>query len=385
MIQSKLPDTGTTIFSIMSGMANRYRAINLSQGFPDFPVSPDLIELTARAMRDGHNQYAPMPGVPLLRERIANKIRITGGREVDIDSEITVTSGATEALFATIMALVSTGDEVVILEPCYDSYIPAIKLAGGIPVPVQLTEPDFSVDWELVGRSLSDRTKLLVINSPHNPTGSTLSEQDLQALITLTEKYPQLLILSDEVYEHIIFDERKHHSVLNYPELEEKAIAVFSFGKTFHATGWKIGYCVAAPFLTEEIRKIHQYLTFSVHTPTQIAMANYLENEENYLSLSKYYQKKRDLFLENTKGSLFKPIKSTGTYFQLMDYSQITDEPDTKLAERLVKEYRLAAIPVSVFYTSKHDPKCLRFCFAKQDDTLLQAGEIIRSIDHRIL
>ncbi|MEL6558301.1 MAG: methionine aminotransferase [Bacteroidota bacterium] len=380
MIQSKLPNVGTTIFSVMSKMAVEQNALNLSQGFPDFPVSEELISLISEAMKSGKNQYAPMPGLPLLREQIAEKILKTGGRRIDPDTEITITAGATEALFATIISIIKTDEEVIVLEPTYDSYIPAIQLAGGIPVPIPLNQPDFSINWEVIEQKVTDKTRLLLINSPHNPSGSIISKGDIERLIKVLDKNPNLLVLSDEVYEHLIFDEQQHQSVLNYPTIADRCIAVYSFGKTFHATGWKTGYVVASPAISAEIRKVHQYLTFSVHTPSQFGIAEYLRNANNYLSLPAFYQKKRDLFLKSISGSRFKVIESKGTYFQLLDYSEITDEKDTEFAKRLVDEFRIAAIPISVFYTDQKDDKLLRFCFAKKEDTLVKAGEIIRSI-----
>ena len=380
MIQSKLPKVGTTIFSVMSKMANEYNALNLSQGFPDFPVSEELISLITDAMKSGNNQYAPMPGLPLLREQIANKILKTGGRVVNPETEITITAGATEALFATIISIIKSDEEVIVLEPTYDSYIPAIQLAGGIAVPIPLHQPDFSIDWESIHQKVNDKTRLLLINSPHNPSGSIISKDDIDQLIKLLDKNPNLLVLSDEVYEHLIFDGQQHQSVLNYEAIADRCIAVYSFGKTFHATGWKTGYVVAPPLISVEIRKVHQYLTFSVHTPTQLGIAEYLKNADNYLNLPSFYQKKRDIFLEKIQGSRFKVIDSKGTYFQLLDYSEITKEMDTDFAARLVKEYKIAAIPISVFYTDQKDDNLLRFCFAKKEETLIKAGEIIRSI-----
>jgi len=380
MIHSKLPHTGTNIFSLMSKVANDHQAINLSQGFPDFPVSEELIELTAEAMQKGHNQYAPMPGLQSLREIISQKINITGGRKVDPASEITITAGGTGALFASITALIAPRDEVILLEPTYDSYVPAITLAGGIPIGISLAFPDFSVPWKEVRNKITDNTKLILINTPHNPTGSILSAEDIVELKSILNDFPQLLVLSDEVYEHIIFDDIQHESILNHPELASRSIAVFSFGKTFHATGWKTGYVVAPENITIEIRKIHQYLNFSVHTPTQFALAAYLSNAKNYLQLPEFYQSKRDIFLKSIKGTSLQPVKSKGTYFQLLDYSQVTNEKDTEYAIRLAKEFKIAAIPISVFYSNHEDNKLLRFCFAKKEETLVEAGNILRKI-----
>ncbi len=380
MIQSKLPEVGTTIFTIMSKMASEHQALNLSQGFPDFPVNQEIIELLNKALLDGHNQYAPMTGLPQLREAISDKISIMGGRKLNADREITITTGATEALFASISALVSPGDEVLMLEPTYDSYIPAVQLAGGIPITIPLKQPDFSIDWGLLRQKVNHKTKMLIVNTPHNPSGSTITAGDILEIKKLLQEFPKLIILSDEVYEHIIFDDLKHFSILNYPEIADRVIAVYSFGKTFHATGWRIGYVVAPHEMMIEIRKVHQYLNFSVHTPTQHALATYLKEPSNYLGLPKFYQRKRDLFLSEIKGSSFKVNKSTGTYFQLLDYSEISQEEDFQFAERLVKEFKIAAIPISVFYTDNQDDKLLRFCFAKKEETLSEAGKILRSI-----
>lgn len=379
-IASKLPNVGTTIFTVMSRMAAEHGAINLSQGFPDFPVAPELIELISESMKKGYNQYAPMAGLPALREQLAEKIKNMGGVDINPDTEITVTAGATEALFGSIAAIIHPGDEVIVLEPAYDSYIPAIELAGGVPVSIPLQQPDFNINWQEVNARTNDRTRMIIINTPHNPTGTTLKAADTDALRLLLEENPNLLVLSDEVYEHIIFDGANHQSVLNDPLLQQRSIAVYSFGKTFHATGWKVGYVVAPEALSKEIRKVHQYLTFSVHTPTQVAIASYLENEAHYRNIPQFYQKKRDLFLEEIKGSGFKVIPSEGTYFQLLSYGDISDEPDQQFAERLTKTHKIASIPISVFYSEPEDNSILRFCFAKEDETLAAAGKVLRNI-----
>lgn len=376
---SKLPQVGTTIFTQMSALAAEHAAINLSQGFPDFPIDDALIERVAYFMRKGHNQYAPMAGVAPLREAIAAKITGMWGYTPDAAQEITITSGATEGLYAVIAALIRPGDEALVLDPAYDSYAPAVALQGGKPVHIALQYPNFRPDWEAIDNSISPRTRLIITNTPHNPTGSTWAEEDLLQLEELAIRH-NLLVLSDEVYEHLIYDGRQHQSVLLRPKLRERSAAVFSFGKTFHATGWKAGYVVAPPALSAEIRKVHQYLTFSTHTPTQLALADYLQISENYEQLPQFYQQKRDLFLELLKGSRFKPLPCEGTYFQLLDYSAISTRPDVEMAHWLTVEKGVAAIPISVFYVDKQDNNLLRFCFAKQEETLRKAAELLCKI-----
>lgn len=378
-IKSKLPNVGTTIFTKMSLMAAEHNAINLSQGFPDFPVSPALIDRLYHYMQEGKNQYAPMPGMPALRQAIAEKLERSFDIEVNADSEITVTSGATEALFAVIVALVQQGDEVIVLDPAYDSYIPATELQGGKAIRIPLKADTFAPDWDAIEKAISDKTRLLVLNTPHNPSGAVLLEADIERLQQLVKKH-DIWILSDEVYEHIIFDGKEHLSVLRFPELRKRSAAVYSFGKTFHATGWKTGYVVAPPLLTREIRKVHQYLTFSSHTPTQLALADYLQDPAHYEQLPSFYQQKRDVFLRLMEGSRFRPVPCSGTYFQLFSYAAISDKPDTEMAEWLTKEHGVASIPISVFYADKQDQQLLRFCFAKNEDTLQQAANILCKI-----
>ena len=373
-IKSKLPEVGVTIFSVMSRLANEHGAINLSQGFPDFPVDQELIDMVSMHMRNGHNQYAPMQGVMPLREAISLKTKNLHNGKYDPLTEITITSGGTEALYAAITAVVSSDDEVIVFEPAYDSYVPAIELAGGKPVFCQLHHPRYSIDWDMVKDKITSRTKLIIINSPHNPTGAVLSETDISALTTIVAD-TGILILSDEVYEHIIFDGRIHHSMARYPELASRSFVVCSFGKTFHVTGWKVGYCIAPAALSTEFQKIHQYLTFSTSTPVQFALADFLNRKETYLGLSAFYQRKRDLFLSLIKGSRFLAIPSAGTYFQMLDYSGITDERDTEFAQRMITGHGVASIPPSVFYDEPVDNKILRFCFAKKDETLERAAE----------
>ncbi len=373
-LTSKLPDVGLTIFSVMTNLANESGAINLSQGFPDFDVPPALVSLVEKYMKDGHNQYAPMPGVLPLRERLSEKVEMLYGRKYDPGTEITITSGATEALFAAITATVHQNDEVIIFEPAYDSYVPAIQLNGGIPIFLRLKFPDYHIDWDEVKDAVSDNTRAIILNFPHNPTGRVLTQTDIQALIEIVENR-NLFIISDEVYEHIIFDELRHESMARYPELATRSFVISSFGKTYHATGWKTACCLAPPNLTRELQKIHQFLTFSTHTPTQLALAEFMQNKDAYLNLSLFYQKQRDTFLFSIKNSRFKPIPCMGTYFQMVDYSAISDQPDTQFCRQLTTENGVAAIPPSVFYHDNEDHHVLRFCFAKKDETLLAAGE----------
>ncbi len=377
--RSKLPDVGTTIFTVMSKLAADEGAINLSQGFPDFPIDGALAEKVVEAVRNNLNQYAPMPGYPPLLEAISKKISQTYGWAPDPAKEVVVTAGATEALFAAIMSLVRPGDEVIIFEPAYDSYMPAISLAGGVAVPVPLNFPNYSIPWDRVHDNVSPRTRMIIVNTPHNPSGAVISDEDLTELETLAQKHG-IYILGDEVYEHIIFDGKKHHSLLSRPGLKPYAISVFSFGKTFHATGWKIGYIVTNPGLTVEMKKVHQFLTFCVNTPMQAGIAAFLSSGDHYSELGVFYQRKRDLFLKAIAGSSWKPLASYGTYFELMSYKSFSAEYDYDLAVRLTKELKVASIPASVFYHNRTDHKVLRFCFAKQDETLLKAAEKLCTI-----
>ncbi len=375
-LKSKLPQVGTTIFTTMSKLASDHDAVNLSQGFPDFDPHPELIELVGEAMGKGLNQYAPMQGVPELRLQIAEKLKNLYGSSVEPDTEITITSGATEALFAAITAVVHPGDEVIVIEPAFDSYVPAIELSRGIPVYVPMEFPDYAIDWDRINSVITDRTRMIILNSPHNPTGSAFGDEDIAALQVIIAKH-DIFILSDEVYEHIIFDSRQHHSMLCYPDLAEKSFVVSSFGKTYHTTGWKIGYCAAPQELTKEFQKVHQFLTFASNAPIQYAYAQIMQRPDLYLGLSDFYQQKRDRFLKLMENSRFTTLPCSGTYFQMMDYSAITDEPDVEFAYRMTTEYGIAAIPPSVFYHDRLDHKVLRFCFAKRDQTLEQAAEIL--------
>ncbi|MFM7428545.1 MAG: methionine aminotransferase [Flammeovirgaceae bacterium] len=375
-IQSRLPEVGTSIFSVMSKLAWEHNAINLSQGFPDFAVSEVLVDLIHKNMKAGHNQYAPMPGVPGLRKVIAEVVEKSYQRTTDFETDVTVTAGGTEAIFATIAALVRAGDEVIVFDPSYDCYDPAIRLNGGIPIHINLKAPDFLIDWQHVRNVITSKTRMIMVNTPHNPSGAILAEADIKELQDIALKN-SLLVLSDEVYERIIFDDKNHESILKYPALAKQSIAVFSFGKTFHATGWKVGYTIASPEITTEIRKAHQFITFSVNTPTQFALAAYMTNPDHYLTLGKFYQQKRDFFLEQIKGSSFQPLPCHGSYFQLLSYEGISDLSETEMAVWMTKEKKLAPIPVSVFYKDGTDQKLLRFCFAKGDETLIKAGEIL--------
>lgn len=378
-ISSRLPDVGTSIFTVMSRMAAENGAINLSQGFPDFAIDDKIIALVNEFMRAGYNQYAPMQGTPELRQIISKVLHRSFGCTVNPDTEITITSGATEAIYASITALVNAGDEVIILDPSYDSYDPAVRLSGGIPVHINLCYPSFSVDWDLVRSRINDRTRMIIINTPHNPTGAILSETDMRELEAIVLQH-DILVLSDEAYERLIYDGEAHQSVLRFPGLATNSLTVFSFGKTFHATGWKIGYVVASPELTAEIRKTHQFIVFSVNTPVQLALAEYMKESQHYESLGAFYQKKRDLFLSLMEGSSFRPLPSRGSYFQLMTYSDISSKSEVEMAEELTRKFKVAAIPVSVFYQDKTDNRLLRFCFAKKDETLEKACAILRAI-----
>ncbi|MGV3559924.1 MAG: methionine aminotransferase [Larkinella arboricola] len=371
---SKLPWVGTTIFTVMSKLANETGAINLSQGFPGFDCSPDLVARVEHYLKTGFNQYAPMTGVPALREILAQKTEQLYGVSYHPETEVTVTSGATEALFAAITAVIRPGDEVIVFEPAYDSYVPAIELNGGIPVFVTLTPPTYAIDWNTVRAKVTEKTRLIIVNTPHNPTGRVWTADDLEQLAALV-KHRDIWIVSDEVYEHIRFDGRPHRSLATHPVLQERTFVCGSFGKTFHITGWKIGYCLAPKELTTEFRKIHQYLTFSTVTPIQHALADYLKNPEHYETLPDFYERKRDLFLDSIRGSRFGFQPTEGSFFQTVSYQAITDESDYDLAVRLTREIGVASIPVSVFYNQKNDYRILRFCFAKDDETLLRAGE----------
>lgn len=380
-IRSKQPNLGTTIFSVMSALANETGAINLSQGFPNYPCDPILLDLVSKYLNKGMNQYAPMPGVPVLCQRLAEKIKSLYGSEYNPATEITICPGATEAIFSAIMAFVHPGDEVIVIEPAYDCYVPSIELAGGKAVPYALKAPDWKVDWTELGKLVNEKTSMIIINTPHNPLGTILDDSDLQALQKLVEG-TEIIVLSDEVYEHLVLEKGATHcSVMRYPSLRERSLAVFSFGKTLHATGWKLGYIVGDERLMREFRKVHQFNVFSANTPMQYAIADYLEDAAVYNSLPEFFTKKRDFFLDLIKDSPFNCRPSQGTYFQLADYSSISAEADTDFAIRMTKEFGVAVIPVSAFYTNKLDNKVIRFCFAKTDETLEAAAERILKIN----
>lgn len=372
ILHSKLPHVGTTIFTVMSKLATDTGAINLSQGFPGFNCDQHLLDLVTKYMAKGFNQYAPMSGVPILKQRLAEKTKLVYGVDYHAEDEVTIVSGATEALFSAITAVVKEGDEVILLEPAYDSYAPAVILNGGIPIYIPLRLPDFSVDWEKVKSAINPKTRLIMVNTPHNPTGFVWSQEDVNMLAKLIQD-TDIYVVSDEVYEHISFDGRTHISLMTHQVLKERTFVCGSFGKTFHVTGWKIGYCLAPRELTSEFRKIHQFVTFSTPTPLQYALAEYLEAPEHYLSIPDFYQEKRDLFCEGLKGTPFRFVPAQGSFFQLVSYGHLSQESDFDLAVRLTKEIGVASIPISVFFNEKTDHKILRFCFAKENSELEQA------------
>ncbi|WP_312291170.1 pyridoxal phosphate-dependent aminotransferase [Stutzerimonas nitrititolerans] len=379
---SKLPNVGTTIFTTMSQLAAEVGAINLSQGFPDFDGPQALREAVTRAVMDGRNQYAPMTGLPALREQVAVKVRSLYGREVSADSEITITPGATQAIFCAIHAVVRAGDEVIVFDPCYDSYEPAVELAGGVCIHQSLSLPDFSIDWQKLADAITPRTRMIVLNTPHNPSGALIDGADLERLAALVRER-DIYLLSDEVYEHLVFDGREHASVLRHEELYQRAFVISSFGKTYHVTGWKTGYVVAPPNLTAELRKVHQYVSFTGVTPLQWALAEFMAaHPEHVRELPAFYQAKRDLFCDLLSGSRFGFTRTAGTYFQLADYSAIRlDLDDVAMAQWLTREHGVASIPISVFYQSPPaNLRLVRFCFAKQEETLRQAAERLCAI-----
>ncbi|MCW5604210.1 MAG: pyridoxal phosphate-dependent aminotransferase [Burkholderiales bacterium] len=378
-IASKLPDVGTTIFTVMSRLAAEHGAINLSQGFPDFDCAPELRALLEKHVNAGRNQYPPMAGIPPLREAIAEKAAGLYGATYDPEHEVTVTPGATYGIYTAIAATVRPGDEVILFEPAYDSYAPSVVANGGTPVYVQLRFPEYSIDWDAVKAAITPKTRMLIINTPNNPTASVLSAEDLRLLEGMLRD-TDVVVISDEVYEHIVFDGHRHQSVARFPGLAERSFVVSSFGKTYHVTGWKTGYVLAPRELTTEFRKVHQFNAFVTNGPVQYALADYMKNRDAYLGLAAFYQKKRDFFLESIKGSRFQPLPSRGTFFQNLRYDAVSDEKDTDLAVRLTKEHGVAAIPVSVFYREPPAHKVLRFCFAKSEETLAQGAEILRRL-----
>lgn len=378
-IKSKLPAVGTTIFTVMSALAKEHNAINLSQGFPGFAVSEELISKVNHYMEKGYNQYAPMAGVPELLNRISKKTEKLYGTYYHPKEEITITAGATQAIFTAITALCGENDEVIIFTPAYDCYAPAVEVAGAKPVYIPLKAPDYRIPWDEVKKMVNRKTRMIMVNTPHNPTGAVMSEDDMIELQKITSD-SSIIVLSDEVYEHMVFDGQEHQSASRFPELANRSIIVASFGKTFHATGWKMGYAMAPAEIMQEFRKVHQYNVFSCNTPVQYALCDYLENENNYLHLPDFYQKKRDFFLEQLEGSRFSWKPAEGTYFQLLSYSEISDMKDTEIAIEWTKNHGIASIPVSVFYHQELDEHMLRFCFAKEEQLLKEAGAVLRSI-----
>lgn len=376
---AKLPEVSTSIFSVMSALANTHNALNLSQGFPNFKSDPKLISLVNKAMHSGYNQYAPMPGNMELREAIAKKMNLLYNSSYHPETEITITAGATQAIYTIISSFIKKDDEVIIFKPAYDCYEPTITLNGGKTIAIQLEAPNYSIDWDLVAEKINRNTKMIIVNTPHNPSGTVLSKNDMLTLQKLCEN-TNIIVLSDEVYEHIIFDNAQHQSACLFPDLKSRSFIVASFGKTFHNTGWKIGYCCAPKALMEAFRNVHQFNVFSVHHPSQKALAEYLNEPSHYLDLAGFYQEKRDRFLSLIKDARFKCSPTKGTYFQVLDYTAITNEYDLDFAKKLTKENGIASIPLSVFNENKLDNKVLRFCFAKTDETLVRAAEILNKV-----
>lgn len=376
-INSKLPHTGTTIFTVMSQLAIEHNAVNLGQGFPDFMMSEELIALVNKAMKDGYNQYAHMNGLPLLRERLAEKIANLYNAQVHPETDITITPGGTYAIYTALTTILEPGDEVIVFEPAYDSYIPNIQVNGAVPVLVALQYPLYTIPWDDVRAKITNRTKAIIINSPHNPTGTVLREDDIKQLASIVEG-TNIFIISDEVYEHLIFDDLPHLSILRYPGLMQRAFVCFSFGKTYHCTGWKLGYCISTPALMKEFRKVHQFNAFSCFTPTQVALAEYLKHKDAYLQLGSVIQKKRDYFQQLMSSTPFRPLPSYGSYFQCYSYSGLSEEDDKAFAIKLTKEYNVTTIPLSAFYRFGKDDKVVRFCFCKKEETLDKAVEKLR-------
>ncbi len=373
-IKSKLPNVGTTVFTTMSHLAIQYNSVNLGQGFPDYAMSEELVELVAKAMRSGMNQYAPMAGLPVLRERIAEKVHNLYQTQINPETDITITPGGTYAIYTALTTVLQPGDEVIVFEPAYDSYIPNIEVNGAVPVLIPLQFPGYSIPWQEVKNRITSRTKMIMINSPHNPTGSVISKYDIEQLREIV-KDTNIFILSDEVYEHLIFDGKQHESILRHPDLLQRSFVCFSFGKTYHSTGWKMGYCISSPYLMQEFRKVHQYNCFSVHTPAQAGLAEYLQNQQAYLQLPAFVQGKRDYFKKLMSATPFKPLPSYGSYFQCYSYAALSDEDDKEFCIRLTKEYGVTPIPVSAFYKDGKDDKVIRFCFCKKEETLEKAVE----------
>jgi methionine aminotransferase len=379
VVRSKLPSAGVSIFTTMTRLAEEHDAINLSQGFPDFDCEPGLVETVAKYLRSGRNQYAPMPGVRALRESIAVKVETLYGRRYDPETEILITAGATEGIFSTLSALVHPGDEVILFEPAYDSYLPAVELSGGEARVVTLQAPDYRIDWAAVRSALSPRTRVILLNSPHNPTGTILTAADIAELEQILSMTPAVVV-SDEVYEHIVFDGHRHESLARVPSVADRAVVISSFGKTYHTTGWKVGYVLAPRMLAAEITRVHQFVTFSVNTPMQHAYAEVVREDPARASLAPFYQRKRDLFLSLMERSRFRPLPCRGTYFQLFDYSAISDQDDQTFALELIRRHGVAAIPLSPFMRVTDAGQVLRFCFAKRDETLAAAAERLERV-----
>ena len=379
VLKSRLPTVGTTIFSVMSALAQQHQAVNLGQGFPDFACDPALVQHVANAMQAGHNQYPPMPGVALLREAIAAKIQALHAHSYRPADEITITAGATQAILTTLLAVLHPGDEVIVLDPCYDSYVPSIELAGGVAVRVPLTPGTFRPDFAKIAAAITPKTRAIIVNSPHNPSATVWSRADMLALQTLLRS-TQVLLISDEVYEHMVFDGAQHESVARYPDLAARAFILSSFGKTYHVTGWKVGYVAAPQPLMAEFRKVHQFNVFTVNTPMQHGLAHYMANPQPYLELPAFYQRKRDLFRDGLRQTRFKLLPSEGSYFQCVDYSEVSDLKESEFCEWLTTEIGVAAIPLSAFYGDGFDQRVVRFCFAKQDDTLHAALKRLQSL-----
>jgi methionine transaminase len=378
-IHSKLPNTGTTIFTVMSVLANEYRAINLSQGFPDFPMSEVLVDLVTQAMQNGQNQYTHMNGLPALREALAEKVADLYQTTINPETMITVTPGGTYAIYTALTAALQPGDEVMVFEPAYDSYIPNIEINGAVAVRIELQFPTYKINWDEVRAKITPRTRMIMLNTPHNPTGSVLDKADIEQLQQIVQDN-NIIILSDEVYEHLIFDHLPHESILKYPDLLQRSFVCFSFGKVYHCTGWKMGYCIAPESMMKEFRKVHQFNCFTCNTPMQAALATYIRGKESYRSLPAFYQQKRDFFITQMKDAPFHLFNSSGSYFMLGSYAHFSDESDKDIAIRITKEYGVATIPVSPFYKSGKDDKVLRFCFAKQESTLAAAAERLRGV-----
>ncbi|HMT96344.1 MAG TPA: methionine aminotransferase [Ferruginibacter sp.] len=378
-IKSKLPNVGTTIFTVMSSLAAEYSAINLGQGFPDFKMDEALIDGVQKAMKDGHNQYVHMNGLLKLRERLAEKIFDLYHSPINAGDEITITPGGTYAIYTALTTILQKDDEVIVFEPAYDCYIPAIELNGAKAIPVPLQFPGYEINWDAVREKINSKTKAIIINSPHNPSGKLITEQDINTLKSIIAN-SAIYLISDEVYEHLVFDQLQHHSILKYPELYQRAFVCFSFGKVYHCTGWKLGYCVAPPNLMKEFRKIHQFNCFTCNTPMQYAIAEFLKQKENYLGLGKFLQQKRDYFAQEMKATRFKPLASHGSYFQLYSYAGMSPEPENEFAVKLVKEFGVATIPVSAFYSQPQQNQVLRFCFAKKEETLQAAARLLKMV-----